>query len=253
MGFVIKDGVVLVDHSHNKFAVTTVKNNPTNSCDSGLTVHSAFLRTRTRIRKKRGERVAGDNCPFIYALKAKDGLTTTMREVHKLNLNLIEIIGSFLECSGGWEMIIPLPSSHNISRILANRLHRPLIGSYLYNDLLRKKNILEARAEIKASGATVEEKRYFENQLRLQRKLVGWAGSYSLKNIEVSKRGLLGPLVVNKVPKSVKPSNILLVDDVMSSRTTLCHAKRIVQELYPEAKIEAFCLFSTSGGTHRRR
>lgn len=250
MGFEVHDGVVIVNHSHSEFADTSVESNPTSANIDGLEVHSAFLRKRKRSRRGNGEnhRIAGDNCPMIYALKGKDGLTTTRCEVLKLNAHLSEVLSKFALSSGDWDMIVSLPSSHTIGHIVARRLHRAFeMPCSAVNDMFRKKNIFEARAEVKASSLPAQEKRYFEDQLSKQRKEVGWGGPYSLKGIKVHHREKLSPLVMINPPRKGEVRRVLLVDDVVSSGTTLNSAKSLITESLGDVEVQAFCLFSASG------
>ncbi|MDO6594110.1 hypothetical protein [Neptuniibacter sp. 1_MG-2023] len=250
MGFEVRKGVVIVNHSHNEFAVTSVKDNPTSAFINGLEVHSAFSRKRKRLRRGKGsnQRVAGDNCPMIYALKGKDDLTTNRSEVLKLNANLKEVIKKFAIGSDDWDLIVSLPSSHSIGHIVARRLQRAFGNQTVaINNMFRKKNIFEARAEIKSSSLPVKDKRYFEDRLSLQRKEVGWGGPYSLKGIFANQREKLSLLVMINPPNKGVVRRVLLVDDVVSSGTTLNSAKALIEQSLDDVEVQAFCLFSASG------
>lgn len=230
-----------------------MESNPTVDVRNGVHITSAFK--RFKLKKLRGQkqkqnpRQVGDNCPFIYALKKKDGLTTSRKDVLSLYNSLAVIIPQFIEKKGHWDMVIPLPSSHNIGLILATRVQRNSPGSVLITDALAKKNIFEVRAEVNALNMDVEDERYFNRQLQQQRKEAGgsWQAPYSLKTVATNKRHLLNPLKMGQRPSFRDPNKILLVDDVVSSGTTLAAGLQLLQSIYPRAQIEAFSLFGAAG------
>ena len=254
MGFSIVDNIVTVDHSHNKFANTTVSYNPTKMVHSNeLTIYSAFRRFRIKDRKRgqSAKRLKGDNCPMIYAIKGKDGLSTTYKDIYSLNLNLLSIIEKFKD-SQPYDLIIPLPSRHNISSIISRRLHRALPGSILNQQLLRKINLFEAKASIHNSKIDIKDKRHIEDALSKQIKDNGGSifAPYSVKDLKVALRDCIPPITLNKPTKGLNPNTIVLVDDVVSSGTSMLSAYSILKSLYPDATIIGFSLFSSTITKH---
>jgi len=75
LGLRVENNVVVVDHAMNEHLLTTAEGNPSEDTVEELRVISVFQRrfNSAKLARKRDEKVIGDNCPLIYALKGKDG------------------------------------------------------------------------------------------------------------------------------------------------------------------------------------
>ena len=248
MGFyVTESGFVGVDHSIKNFGDTTVQTNPTKARTAcGLVVHSVFLRQSNRASKSD----VGDNCPMIYALKGKQGLYTTKRQIHILNQSFAVILANFVT-ENCYNYIIPMPSSSNISKILANRVKRSIKHSILL-DLFKKISVLDAANQINMSvDLEYADKAALRMAIKRQKNTVGELGEFSLKEVKTPLRKFISPVVIHdhkELPVFTGTPKFLLVDDLFSTGTTLLAAKRAILNLYPTAHVEALCLFSPLNG-----
>lgn len=244
MGFRIVNDEVVVDHGTHDFAITTVDSNPVFEKLNDFEVYSAFKRTRVKKPLK------GDNCPLIYALKGLDDLTVNRRSIYELSKTFYPIVENFLgHKTDHWDLIIPLPSSSGIGRIVADRVARkaPCLTSHVVNDALCKTTIFDARAELSTMGLPKSAQKTLENKLRAQRHFSNsdWSAPYSLKNVPVKLRHHLKVFKHQNDYNSLNPKNILLVDDVVSSGTSLKQAHELISNKYTDAQVSCFTLFSS--------
>ncbi len=82
MGFRVDEKrIVHLEPDTNEFGDTRIEKNPTSTqthcAQYPLIVHSLILRRAG----KRTNKAIGDNCPLIYALKGRDGLSVTYSSV----------------------------------------------------------------------------------------------------------------------------------------------------------------------------
>lgn len=253
MGFEVKDdGFVVVNHNHNRFGKTDVDGNPTAAKSScGLTVHSIFKRLPHKSKAPKSE-IKGDNCPLIYALKGKDGLYTQSAEVKKLISPGKQIINTFIAGKpDGYDLILPMPSAHNISLILARRVFKLLPESSIIPNGLKKATVRQIFQQLKNNNLGHNANAAITKQLKEMERDVGLDGLFSIKNIPPKYRRGLSPVVLtDSMPD--KASRILLVDDLFSTGSTLFGARNLLQRYTPNADIEALCLFSPYKGKIRR-
>jgi len=251
LGFVVKkSGSVLVDHSINDFGDTRVEHNPTLAttlCETNpLPVHSVILR-----RGYKGDRVAGDNCPLIYGLKNKENLFVGYNAMKTLLPSVDGILDKFvlerIASDIKYDLVIPMPSSHNISSILARRVQRHLTHSALHTTAFRKSNSDDIERQLDqglfSRGARL-------NIMNAVNKANTNGKEFSLSDVKMDFRGLIVPLTQEQLLPEV--NNILIVDDLFASGQTLVTAKNKILEQLPNANVEALCLFSPLNGRIRK-
>ena len=70
---------------------------------------------------------------------------------------------------------------------------------------------------------------------------------FQIKSVNVDLRKHINPLAWGNVPLgTTPPRNILLIDDMVTSGTSLVNAEAILKHRYPTARIEALTLFGSS-------
>jgi len=146
LGFEVKDdGRVDVDHEHNTFCVTRPVGNPTIvKTHCGLVVCSIFKRLAHK--KKPKSRSKGDNCPMIYALKGKEGLYTTLSDIKLLYSSACEILANYIASQDPeYDLIIPMPSTHQISNMLARQVQRQVSTANVLQGSLKKSTVGDAK------------------------------------------------------------------------------------------------------------
>ncbi|RZL22192.1 MAG: hypothetical protein EOO96_24010, partial [Pedobacter sp.] len=147
MGLIIDKNVVLIDQKSNEHLVTTKEGNPKNFVIENeygsIEVTSVFTRLKasSKLRRDRKSKLIGDNCPLIYALKKKDGLTTTfttMKEVIRIGCEIVDDLNIDPDSS-----LVCTPSAHNIVKHVANVVARKFRLT-VHENLLAKTSILLA-------------------------------------------------------------------------------------------------------------
>jgi hypothetical protein len=234
------DKSVSFNKTHDKLVITCSSKNPTEMLLRKMRVQSIFKRVMSKERD-------GDGNPLIYALKGKD-FTISRNEIRKFVPDFRVILRSALTCVP-FDIVIPMPSGHRISTIVAKRVVRLSKHGALKTDLLRKKNIGEVSAELKlldelkivpapseANKALVKLRRTLEKRPP--------SAPFSMKEVPRSVRKYIQPLTLTHSPAKTAP-RVLLVDDLMSSGSTLISAQEAILMVFPEAHIEALCLLSS--------
>ncbi|HHR6132332.1 TPA: phosphoribosyltransferase [Providencia alcalifaciens] len=251
MGFDVDttNNIVTVDHSHDIFSRTTVAGNPTTiRLSNGLKVTSIFSRTKGK-RAKRGERPPGDNNPMLYALKGMQNLKTTYRSVMDLYVNFQEILPVFINAGFQWDWLLPLPSSSQLTSIFANKVaHQSGIGVCLNGTILKKsaQDVLDSlnNLQIKATerSALREDINRFiaRNSPQTPFQIKAITRSQLRQHISPLKWGHIG---IGSNP----PRNVLLIDDMVTTGTSLMSAFDIIKHRYPTVRIEALTLFGSTG------
>ncbi|MAD98323.1 hypothetical protein PULV_a2138 [Pseudoalteromonas ulvae UL12] len=248
MGLIVQGNVVKVDHDNKEWLKTRPQGNPTKEEIGGLTIYSLFKRLLASAKSRRKHRkIPGDNCPIIYALKGKDNLTTDITSIKLLRESYSVIVNSFqAEEPNGYDLIISMPSSHNISRLIGKRLAN-IFTAHHSSDFLRKLTIEEALALLDRADISVEEHKTLSHRLRKQLTEKGFQGDFSLKGIPVPYRSEFPPLCLNNTTVvNNEPQRILLVDDLLATGTTLKTAHDLVKSCYPHAVVHGASLISSS-------
>ena len=226
MGLNINGLIVQVDHTHNRLLNTGKNGNPTiqhiPQPNPSLTVYSTFQRHKTPASQSRhrdkGNKSLGDNCHLLYALKGKDGLQTTFGDIRRLMLHFDEILDDMVEQTFGYDAIIAMPSSHNISKIYATRLARRYQCDML-DSVFQKITVTDAQRLLKETDLLVSDKRAID--IRLKRQAASGQVSFSLKDIPTKFREHFPPVVMTATGIKKTYQKILLADDLLSSGTTL--------------------------------
>jgi hypothetical protein len=241
MGLNISGNVVDVDHSHNHHLNTGRHGNPivqyVPAGQPELTVYSTFQRHKAPQSKNRDRvtRKVGDNCHLLYALKGKDGLITTFGAIRRLLLNFDSIIEDMLDQAGRYDVVIPMPSGHNISSIYADRLARRFHCKVNFG-VFNKISGAQALELLHASPLSSPQKSRIKARLK--------PNNFSLKDIPVEFRQYFPPVTLGLGGIPPEYRRFLLADDLLATGTTLVAAKKLIQAAVPGAIVDAACLFS---------
>lgn len=248
VGLILKEQCVIVEHDCSDWLITQSEGNPTIEYSNGLKIYAIFKRQflSGKQSRDRKQRHLGDNCPLIYALKRKNGLYTNISSIKKLNNSFKIICTKFMELeSQGYQLIISMPSAHNISYIIAKRLAKKFNALHLSN-ILRKITVNNAFQLLDNANISVKETKSLDFKIKIQAREVGINGDFSLKGIPTKFRDIFPPFILNEqLSSSSERIRILLVDDLMATGTTLATARKIMALQYPNAVIHAICLFSS--------
>lgn len=243
------DGLhVTVDHSHNRLLNTGKAGNPTAKTIADLRVFSVFQRLKApNSMSRRHDRRAnpGDNCHLLYALKGKGGLSTDVASIKKLLEHFDGILDDISALSAGYDLVVSMPSNHNISHILGRRLARKFSCSHLQK-VFDKISVADAKNLLEKANLERETRQ----SLAFRLKNNGGHKDFSLKCIPTDYRHLFPPITQN--PRFPLPGSdykkIMLADDLLSTGTTLLEARRLLKLVFPAAEVDATCLFGAVAG-----
>ena len=244
MGLNINGLYIQVDHSHNRLLNTGKEGNPVIQKiphgKSSLTVYSTFQRLKAPASTKKHKKI-GDNCPLLYALKGKNELKTTLRDIRLLLLHFDSILNDMTNKTQKYDAIIVMPSSHAISKIYAARLARKY-QCVLLDNIFQKITVTDAQNLLKQTGLSSSDKRSISSKLKKQ--AANGQSNFSLKDIPTKFRSHFPPLTMSTGQIISNYQKILLADDLLATGTTLLTGKNLILECIPDASIDASCLFS---------
>lgn len=192
-----------------------------------------------RGRSKNQIPVLGDNCPFLYGLKQLDGLRVTPEYQTIFYEIATECVKQYFQAAFPFDYMVLLPSSHQISHYWATQLAYP---APILSHILRKKTNQEIREEV---FQLYQEKQMNQKIYEIiTQNCAENHAVFSLKNIPVPYRKWTKPFALNNTENiDLNGKNILLVDDICSSGTSLLMAADLLQQQYQPHKIDALTLF----------
>ncbi|HCF3841121.1 TPA: phosphoribosyltransferase [Pseudomonas aeruginosa] len=209
---------------------------PHRQMNGELEVYSIFRR-----RKARGN--DGDGNPFIYALKGLNRYSISKEELWRFRPNYRRILGDFMGREPH-DRIVPMPSSKPIARYVARTAKRCQQESQLDVSLFRKRTMGEVLPEIEAKlgSGEIPEKFHRDTKQLLSVLSKSPASEFSMKHVPQTLRGFVSPLALNN-DIDVTDAKILLVDDLLSSGTTLRTAHELLMSA-GASSVSALCLLS---------
>lgn len=257
MGFRIdKNRVVHLDPTTLEFGDTSRQRNPTSTqtlcTHNPLTVHSLVLRRAAKASVKG----MGDNCPLIYALKRRDGLTVTYSSIKPIIRLIDDLLNKFkaqvYTHESHFDAILPMPSSHKLSTWLARRFSE-ITGIHIIEGVLQKvdSDALEQQLLLDRFNQQLIPHKARTNIMNAVKHSRRNNVPFSISQVATHYRKYLTPVLLVDTDFSDK-SRILLVDDLFASGRTLIAAKNEILRQHPHLKIEALCLFSPLNGRARK-
>lgn len=249
--------LVTVDHSHNNFATTSVEGNPRTKRYSGLCVIGTIKRNkganRTLKKDNPRQKIDGDNSPMLYALKNMDGLTTTPSDVRSLFRNVRVILDNELPTHGvAFEHIITIPSSHKLASVVTQMTMRACKRQGYpvskLDNVLRKSSGDDVKAQVSELRIKRPDRSGMLNNIKNFIRQHGGQTDFQIKYIQKSTLRKHVNLLSLTPGYAVdqRAVNILLVDDMVTTGSSLVAARDLVLQRYPNATIYAVCLFSAS-------
>jgi hypothetical protein len=234
VGLIIDDGLVIVDHDATDHLNTTRDGNPTQRTLDELVVHSVYrrLKNSAKFSKDRDQKMIGDNCPLIYAVKGSDGLSTNVASTKRLLEHTQSIIFDICEkIDGQVDGLVAMPSGFPLANWLAKRIQREM-GLPIFTDVFRKSTKTEAAARAEAlipahiSGVDYKERRNLRNAVKRVRKAEG--NIYTAKLVRPALRAFFDPLQWQSLD-CPNTHRLLLVDDLLASGGTFLAAKSLLE------------------------
>lgn len=244
VGLLIDGNTVKIDHSIKNHLITTEKGNPkilkVENNYGYIEVFSIFTRLKdaSKDRRHRDIRKIGDNCPLIYALKGKDNLITN----HSTIRELLDVGGKIVKKNfsiTGEEVIVCAPSSHSLVLHIAHKVG-DLLKLPVHTNILKKVSVASAIVDLQNATrgcTTYAERKEILNQIEILKKQT----SFSLKEISTKHRHLINPVGLSN---KIKSDTIIIIDDLVSSGTTLIAAKNLLKSSQCCSSVRALSLFS---------
>ncbi|MDE1474159.1 phosphoribosyltransferase [Xenorhabdus bovienii] len=247
MGFVVdkENNLVTVDHSHNRFCITTPEGNPsTLTLNKVLKVTSIFTRTKG----KRDKDAPGDNSPMLYALKGLHNLKTTRKDIMRLNESYRLILETFLQDGFQWDCIIPLPSSSQLTSLFAKKVCKNTCMGVCYNEALVKITAAQVLRDLNTLAIGAKDRSAIHEDIKRFMRYNSPEAPFQIKSIKrVHLRQHINPLMWGGLPSgTAEPRNVLLVDDMITSGTSLLCALNAIRNNYPAVNVQALTLFGSS-------
>ncbi|MDO6719708.1 phosphoribosyltransferase family protein [Psychrosphaera sp. 1_MG-2023] len=225
---------VSLNETHELRLVTGVNRNPVVSKKSGLEIKCVYRRT------KHGDHERDGN-PFIYALKGKRPYSITSKELFRFRPSFKQIIHK-MDIQTEVNFVLGMPSSHNVVTHFGNRVARKLGATYI-DDYFAKQKIGDILANFDITAVHKNHKKAVNNVLSKYEKLDP-EQEISLKKIRNNIRHYFEPVKLNPSYENLEPNgHILLVDDLLSTGTTLLSAERLLKSQGACVQ-SAFCLLS---------
>lgn len=218
--------------SIHKNPVTTIKKSP--SLKNKITVQCVYRRTKDGDYERDGN-------PFIYALKNYK-YSITNAELYKFKFSF-DIITTSIATTNSPTYIVGMPSSHNIVSHFGRRIARKCNAIYI-NDFFVKQTVGNILDTFQHDEVKSPHKKSVNRILATYEKLPAHE-EISLKKIENKVRHYFTPLTLNPsyTGPALSDSKVVLVDDLLSTGTTLLHAEKILSDQGVSVG-GAFCLLS---------
>ncbi|WP_249192973.1 phosphoribosyltransferase, partial [Yersinia sp. Marseille-Q3913] len=236
----VANRLVTVDHSHNNYSVTTPAGNPTVlTLSNGLKVTSIFSRTKGKKGKRGVKDPPGDNSPMLYALKGMHQLQTTRRAVMDLPV--------YVAAGFQWDWLLPLPSSSNLTALFANRVCSRSGVGVCHHGAMVKISAQQVLKNLEALQIKATDRSAIREAVNRFIKYNSPQTAFQIKAISrTSLRPYINPLMWGHLPAVVPPRRVLLIDDMVTTGTSLVCASDILRHRYPTVQIEALTLFGST-------
>ena len=237
MGINVIKKAVQIDDTHHKKVNTSVEENPTVSDIGGVPVFYIFTRSKHNNDK-------GDGNPLIYAMKGLRGYKIVPM-YRRMIIKRSEEIVEKMELKG--DVVVPVPSGNGfcaeVAGIVSNVTSLPVFSP----SFIRKKNFGEmysqyARLPIGLMPAEIRE---YKSQLKV------WSSgnperSVSMKEVSPQIRHLFDPFIRSDEGRCLEGKDVILVDDLLSSGSSLLGSARVCSEVGAES-LTGVCFLSALG------
>lgn len=240
VGINVEGKEVFYTEEHQQLVDTSVEKNPFSQITHGIPVRSVFRRRTASNNDK------GDGNPLIYALKRSFGWRIQLVEVLKFMPNLRCIVQVAMQ-EEPYDAIVALPSSHPIAGTLAKIAGRYQREAVMHFDIFEKCTNAEVAQGLQAD---LQARLIPSKDRRGVTSLIHSLGTspdqlFSLKLVDNHLRGYTNPFKLTGIV-SFADQRVLIVDDLLSSGTSLSTAGRLIIQAGAQ-RVSALCLLSSLG------
>lgn len=208
---------VSIDTSHNDGVDMTVGSNPTVTSLNGFDIYAIFRRRRLSVLEVDGN-------PLIYALKSKAPYHIDQQN-SDLMWEVANAVWAAWTCPWKPTAVVPIPSSHDVSNVLAQKVADWLGIPFVSSDMIVKQTVLEV---ITAAEARLADNSVPQHHVRALKKQLGKLGSsppgkaFQMKEVkEVEVRPYLVPWKLDGSLEPLAGHELVLVDDLIGSGASI--------------------------------
>jgi len=208
------DKAVSFDDSHQLRVDTSLETNPRREKIGGIDVTHIFRRNRTGDLDRDGN-------PLIYALKGMRSYSISDTEKAQFIDRATELCRSIDYIDA--DVIVAVPSSKSFCAEFSQTVSTALGIEIFDEPFLVKSTIGDALQRAKQSKSVIKNrntKRSYNKQMATWEKM-GPNHFVSMKEIDTKIRGYFQPFALSHVPECLIGKRVLLVDDLMSSGTSM--------------------------------
>ena len=229
MGLDISKKTVSLNDTHDHLVITDPLKNPVE-----YDIKTCKLTAIYQRKKAKGRSGSGDGNPLIYALKEMRGYSISDADKNTLFTNMKKIVVEHYK-NKNLDSIVVIPSSKPIANWVG------IACSEALNIPLEK----NAFVKITNTGALnqlqniKDEKEIIELRKKLESEKPN--GTFKLKDLSQHQRSFIIPVLMSPFFKN-KYKHILLVDDLVSSGTTLRSGYNVFNKKYPDVEIDCLSL-----------
>ncbi|AYV11554.1 MULTISPECIES: phosphoribosyltransferase [Shewanella] len=218
---------VRVNDAHDRLVITDPSKNPVEH-DIGLEllITAVFQRKKSKTRK-------GDGNPLIYALKGLHHFSISEESKLALYEKMATIVSNHYQ-GKKFDTVAPLPSSKPIALWLATTcceiLHVPIEKNAFFK--ATNANVLNQLQGVNGGKEVIELRKLLEKAKP--------NGQFAMKDVDYAQRLHIEPISVN--PFYSPAGKILIVDDLVSSGSSLKSAYNSLKNKDPDLEIECLAL-----------
>ncbi|RLA84501.1 MAG: hypothetical protein DRG78_01215 [Epsilonproteobacteria bacterium] len=225
---------VSFNNNHERRIDTSIQESITWKNTKGMQSCSLLIRHRSN------DKIDGN--PFIYALKKLNDCKIDRISLLTISKNAEENLNTAIS-GKDYDLIIIIPSSSKIGHIIAKRIKNKISNAIIGAKIFRKNFNHEIIQQIESQE--IKEKDHKQISILLSSLHKAKKHQFALKKVPRGIREYCNPLSVKDNKLITEYNNILLVDDTVSSGTTLYNAKQIIHSFNPNASIEVISLLGT--------
>jgi len=220
--------VVSLNNTHDRLVVTDPLKNPVEYDIIPCKLTAIYQRKKAKSR-------SGDGNPLIYALKNMHKFSISNADKNTLCINMKEIVVKHYE-NTNFDSIVVIPSSKPIAEWVGVSCREALNIPSLDNNVFIKvtnAGVLNQLKKIEGETEIIELRKRLETEKP--------NGIFKVKDLSQHQRSFVIPIIINPFFKN-KYKNILLIDDLVSSGTTLKAGYDAFKGKYPDVEISCLSL-----------
>ena len=238
MGIDVNNKEVTFSNLHQKLVNTTITSNPTHITLHNIQIYSIFRRIKSTDSNNDGN-------PLIYALKGLKGYTISKKELIKFVNHFDKILDKFLS-DKNYDLIIAIPSKYKIPNIIAKRINKKLPQSMLHINFFEKCTINDILNSFDLNIVISKHTSIVKREISILQASTNKNAYFTMKNVTDAKiRHYFKPLKIGHDIEISENTKILLIDDLLSTGSSLNCAKEILLNKNKNLKIDGLCLLSS--------